>query len=50
VTVFANAVIGPEVQIGDGAVVAACSVVLRDVPPCSLVGGAPARVLRENIK
>jgi acetyltransferase-like isoleucine patch superfamily enzyme len=35
------------VRIGEGAVVAAQSVVTRDVPPYSLVAGNPARVIRE---
>jgi acetyltransferase-like isoleucine patch superfamily enzyme len=34
------------VTIGEGAVVGACSVVTRDVPPYSLVAGNPARVVR----
>jgi acetyltransferase-like isoleucine patch superfamily enzyme len=34
------------VTIGDGAMVAARSVVSRDVPPFSIVAGTPARVLR----
>ncbi|MGC4030167.1 MAG: acyltransferase [Tepidisphaeraceae bacterium] len=38
------------VTIGDGAIVAAGSVVVRNVPAASLVGGVPARVLRENVK
>lgn len=38
------------VTIGKGAIVAANSVVTRDVPPYSIVGGNPARVIRENIK
>lgn len=36
----------PGVTIGDGAVVAARSVVSRDVPPYSVVAGNPARVVR----
>lgn len=34
------------VSIGEGAVVGACSVVTRDVPPYAVVAGNPARVLR----
>lgn len=36
----------PGVRIGDGAVVAALSVVSRDVPPYAIVAGNPARVVR----
>lgn len=36
------------VTIGEGAIVAAHSVVTKDVPPYSVVGGNPARVLRRN--
>ena len=36
----------PGVTIGDGAVVAAASVVAADVPPYAIVGGNPARVVR----
>jgi acetyltransferase-like isoleucine patch superfamily enzyme len=34
------------VRIGTGAVVAACSVVTKDVPPYAVVGGNPARVIK----
>ena len=40
----------PGVTIGEGAVVAANSTVTKDVPPHSLVGGSPAKVLKENIE
>ena len=36
------------VSIGHGAVVAAFSVVTKDVPPYAIVGGAPARVIRRR--
>lgn len=41
-----NVFIGPGVTVGDGAVVGANSVVTADVPPYTVVAGAPARVLR----
>jgi len=37
------------VQIGKGSVVAAGSVVTKDVPAHSLVAGVPAKVIRSNI-
>jgi maltose O-acetyltransferase len=45
VFVGARAVILPGVTIGDGAVVAAASVVTRDVPAATVVAGNPARAL-----
>jgi acetyltransferase-like isoleucine patch superfamily enzyme len=35
------------VTIGDGAVVAGCSLVTRDVPPNTMVVGVPARVVKQ---
>jgi acetyltransferase-like isoleucine patch superfamily enzyme len=42
-----NSIILKGVTIGDGAVIAAGSVVTKDVPPGMLVAGAPARPVRE---
>jgi virginiamycin A acetyltransferase len=41
-----DAAIMPGVQIGAGAIVAAASVVARNVPPYAVVGGNPATVIR----
>lgn len=43
-----KAVIMPGVKIGDGAIIAAYSVVARDVEPYTLVGGNPARLIRRR--
>lgn len=45
----AHALIMPGITIGDGSIVAAGSVVVRDVPPGSLVYGNPARVLETGL-
>lgn len=44
-----RAVILKGVTIGEGAVVANNAVVTRDVPPRTLVGGNPARVIKEDV-
>lgn len=45
--IAAGATIIGGVTVGENAVVAAGSVVTRDIPPNTLVGGNPARVIRE---
>lgn len=44
--VGAGAIVLPGLRVGPGSFVAAGSVVTRDVPPSTLVAGAPARVVR----
>ena len=43
--VAARAYVSPGVRIGRGALVGACSVVLTDVPPATIVAGVPARIV-----
>ncbi len=48
VWIGAEAYVGPGVTIGEGAVLAARAVVVKDVPPWTVVGGNPARVIKER--
>lgn len=44
---FGNRVlITGNITIGEGAIIAAGSVVCKDVPDCAIVGGNPARVIK----
>lgn len=42
-----GAIILPGITIGEGAIVGAGSLVIRDVPPWTVVSGNPAKVLRK---
>lgn len=46
VWIGADVAIMPGVTIGEGAVIAACSCVTKDVPPLAVVGGNPAKVIK----
>lgn len=46
VWVASHAIILPGVTVGEGAVVAAGSVVTKSVPSCAVVGGNPAKVIK----
>jgi virginiamycin A acetyltransferase len=43
-----NAIIMSGVTVGQGAIIAAASVVTRDVEPYSIAGGNPAKVIRKR--
>jgi len=43
--ICADAFVGPGVRVGEGAVVGARAVVIKNVPPWTVVGGNPARLL-----
>ncbi|MET2981903.1 acyltransferase [Gordonia polyisoprenivorans] len=49
VWVGARAMILKGVEIGDGAVIAAGSVVTRSIPAGALVAGAPAKIVRQQV-
>lgn len=48
VWIGSNVTILKGVTVGDGAVIASGSVITKDVPSGSVVGGNPAKVIREN--
>lgn len=47
--VAAEAFIGPGVTIGQGSVVAARAVVMKDVPAWKVAGGNPAKILKDRV-
>ena len=47
--IAANSIILAGVTIGKGSVVAAGSIVTRDVPPYSVVAGVPAKIIKQRM-
>ena len=45
-----NVVVMPGVEIGRGCVIGANAVVTRDIPPYSIVAGAPARIIGQRLE
>ncbi|MBS5394090.1 MAG: sugar O-acetyltransferase [Clostridium sp.] len=50
VWIGSNVTILPGVTIGDGAIVAAGAVVAKDVPPNTVVGGVPAKIIKRCLE
>ena len=48
VWIGARVIVLPGVTIGDGCIIGAGSVVTKDAPPYTIIGGNPARVLKER--
>ncbi|HDN01439.1 MAG TPA: acyltransferase [Candidatus Bathyarchaeota archaeon] len=48
VILFAGVIVSPGVTIGNGSVVGANSLVLKDIPPGEIWGGSPARFLKKR--
>jgi putative colanic acid biosynthesis acetyltransferase WcaF len=47
--VAASAFVGPGVELGEYAMVAACAVAIRDVPAGQIVGGNPAKAIGTRV-
>jgi putative colanic acid biosynthesis acetyltransferase WcaF len=47
--IFARAFVGPGVTVGEGSVIAACAVVVKDVSPWKVVAGNPAREVKDRV-
>ena len=43
-----NTTVMPGVHIGDGAIIAANSIVVKDIPPYCIAGGNPCKVIRKR--
>jgi putative colanic acid biosynthesis acetyltransferase WcaF len=49
VWICTDSFIGPGISVGEGAVVGACAVVVKDVGPWQVVGGNPAKFLKNRV-
>ena len=49
VWICADAFIGPGVSIGDGAIIGARGVAVKDVAPWEIVAGNPAKVIGKRV-
>ncbi len=47
VNIGANVVIIGDITIGNNSIIAAGSIVVKDVPPFSMVAGNPARIIKK---
>ena len=45
-----NSIILKGVTLGDGCIVAAGSIITKSFPPKCLIGGVPARIIKENVE
>jgi maltose O-acetyltransferase len=50
VFIFSNVLIMPGIRIGEGAVVLSGSIVTKNVEPYTIVGGNPAKKIKDRIK
>lgn len=48
VFIFSNVLIMPGITINEGAIVLAGSVVTKDIPPYTIVGGNPAKIIKKR--
>jgi putative colanic acid biosynthesis acetyltransferase WcaF len=48
--ITSRAIVGPGVQVGEGAVLGLASVATRDLEPWTVYGGAPARALKLRLR